>query len=450
MVLVYTFGSVGAALGGCPAGMMLDTLGPRISQSFGGCLASTGLLLMALSDDKFDAMLPASFLIGFGGIFSLVCSFSVSFALPTRWRAIYLSSVNTFFDSSSVMFLLVFFLYKNTELSRRAILIGFAILCASLHGAIAILWSLGPINLLRAEQVSEKESVVGPDDNAIETPETPEAPPVVECVTPKSTTDAPVVECVTPKSKDTQMTLTSTTTTSSRPPLHGRSWKEQLKTFPFLFIVCFLPLQMLRSNAYLGTMKEFLQFLNDEDTGFMYTQIFAATMPTCTLFVPLFSWFINRRGFVDTYWLIMALGIGWNIVSFIHNLPLQIVGFVLFTNFRGVLYSTQAIYIAHTFGSRNMGKVLGIVSVLAGAITFLIIPMSAASDSADSQEGMFTRMYGILLGLCLPHLVLIGLLKVYISRKPLADCKLAPKGPSAEKETEFDPEKLSAEKAEAE
>mmetsp|Transcript_90515 Transcript_90515/g.290162 ORF Transcript_90515/g.290162 Transcript_90515/m.290162 type:complete len:262 (+) Transcript_90515:52-837(+) len=154
LVLLYTVGSTGNVIGGAPCGFLVDHLGPQRCSLLSGLVVAAGLLLMGISEeDGFDAFLVGSFLIGFGGSFVITCSIMAAFVLPETRRTLYLAATNCLFDASSIVFLLIFMLYEHLNLSRHAIMVGFAITCALLHIALFMAWNMGPSAALLAEKV---------------------------------------------------------------------------------------------------------------------------------------------------------------------------------------------------------------------------------------------------------------------------------------------------------
>jgi len=337
-----------------------------------GVALTLGLLLLALADeDSFNVFVPASILIGIGGAFAMMNSLPAVFIVQPSHMSFVATGYNCLFDASSVMFLVLYQLYARFALSRQTILIGYAALCVIVHAIFVTSWAIGPSQRLKAVKTAEERG------------------------TEPGTCDTP--------------------------PLHGLPLQRQLKTFEFAFALVFTSLQMFRSNMYLGLNKELLQDLGDAETNFAYSQIFALSLPASTVFVPLISWCLRRRGFADTFLLITILGFVYNLVAVVPILEFQPLAFAAFTFFRAVLFSAHFTYIAHTFGSCNVGKIHGLISIVAAGLNFTIWPATVFA------AGNLLWIFAPSLGLCLPPFVLSLLLRKRLLLQPVSDCRVVDK-----------------------
>mmetsp|Transcript_108988 Transcript_108988/g.347968 ORF Transcript_108988/g.347968 Transcript_108988/m.347968 type:complete len:535 (-) Transcript_108988:116-1720(-) len=504
LVLLYTVGSTGNVIGGAPCGFLVDHLGPQRCSLLSGLLVTAGLLLMGISEeDGFDAFLVGSFLIGFGGSFVMMCSIPAAFVLPETRRTLYLSATNCLFDASSVVFLLIFMLYEHLNLSRRAIMVGFAITCALLHIVLFMAWNMGPSAALRAEKAAElggeggaetaqqgeapgfdaaccKEAAADDAGAPVEGPRgaVNEAPwhqnvavvgptepkmrgfamfcdllplALFPCWAPRRgpspparplrarSRRAPLGEAPAPevmgareavaegaqraadvKTSGPEIAVEEVATPRQRPALHGLPLRRQLMTFEFAFSISFLCTQLFRSSVYLVTNKELLQDLGDASTGYVYTQIFAASLAASAVVFPVINMCLERRGFADTFMLIVGLGMVWNAVALVPNLPFQLMGFAAFTIFRAFLYCAHFVFLTHTFGSRTSGRIQGTISLLAACVNFMIWPSIMVVNDLVNR---FTYLYGFLMLVSIPPGVMVLLLRRRLSNTPLADCR---------------------------
>ena len=60
---------------------------------------------------------------------------------------------------------------------------------------------------------------------------------------------------------------------------------------------------------------------------------------------------MRKKGFGVTFLVVMLLGLTWNIVMLVPNLPLQVLGFAAFTNFRGLLFASFFTFLGQSFGT---------------------------------------------------------------------------------------------------
>lgn len=61
-----------------------------------------------------------------------------------------------------------------------------------------------------------------------------------------------------------------------------------------------------------GTILDVLKGLGDADTGFLYTQIFVASLPLGFLTIPVITHCIKRFGLLHTFHVILLLGCGYS------------------------------------------------------------------------------------------------------------------------------------------
>lgn len=378
MVFLYTMGQMAAVFGGAPLGFLVDRCGPQLCSFIAAVCVPAGLLLLSIAEDTtdsadvFDVFLVAVIVVGFGGCSLLVACMKLPFLVAPRHLPFVMTACNCLFDASSVIFLGLYRLYASSGLGRREIFAGYSCLAFFLCSALALSWTGRPNSRLRA--VSRAESA--------------------------RPSEGPGV--------------------SAKPRLHGLPFARQLRSFEAAFALTFLALQLFRSNSYLGTNKDLLTMLGDAKTGNTFAQIFAASLPASTIFVPLISCILRRGGFFYTIMLTNTLGVVWNVVALVPSLQLQVVAFAAFTNFRALLYSAYFTYLAHTFGSRTSGSMHAVLVSGAAVFSFLIWP---CADFSRRQFGSLTPMYIVLLVLSIPVLVMTVLLARRLKLDPDADCR---------------------------
>lgn len=210
----------------------------------------------------------------------------------------------------------------------------------------------------------------------------------------------------------------SNTDAVTHPRLHGLSLKKQLYSLEFGFAVTFVTTQLFRSNAFLGVIKDLLQNLGDAETGNLFTQILTSLLPASTVFIPLFDICMKRGGFAVTFFIVLVLGVTWNVVMLIPDLPVQVVGFAAFTNFRGLLFASFFTYAGHTFGNRTFGRIIAILWFLTFLMSLLIWP---CTELSKALSGDLTFMNIFMLVLCLPCFVLTLLLGLHLRKHPAGD-----------------------------
>jgi len=127
----------------------------------------------------------------------------------------------------------------------------------------------------------------------------------------------------------------------------------------------FLALQSLRIALYIGTVND--RFADDK----MYITAFSYIWPFGIIFTPVIGWILDKKGHAVSILILIIVSILYGILSLIPNDPVQFLTFFLlaFANVGnwGLVYS----FIAHRFGFKHYGKLLGAVSIGVGIIGLL-------------------------------------------------------------------------------
>jgi hypothetical protein len=92
---------------------------------------------------------------------------------------------------------------------------------------------------------------------------------------------------------------------------HSTPWLKETQSRSFLFGVVFGSMCFFRVNVMFGTILDILKGLGDEDTGFLYTQIFVASLPLGFLSIPVITYCLKNFGLVHTFHVIILLGCGY-------------------------------------------------------------------------------------------------------------------------------------------
>lgn len=404
LTLLYTIGSTAAVAACVPCGPLVDYFGPVICGFLSGLALTSGLALVGISDRSFDAFAPGYFLIGSGGVFLMLNSLSIAFVVPKQYMSFVLTGVNSLFDASSIVFLILYQLYKQTGIRRQTIFMSYAAVSLALHICFILAWVGKPLQRLYA--VKDAEAKLGDAKLAMQTRES----------------ESQVAQTVDSSPDEVQCAASGKTAKESRHPrLHGLQLKKQLQSFEFLFALINLSLQLFRSNMYMGINKELLEDLGDDRYNYAYTQTFAISMMVSCLWFPLINRFLQSRGFGDAFLLVAALGIVWNVVALIPSLPAQLAAFAAFTNFRAFLYATHFTYVAHSFGSRTNARVHAVITCFASIANFMIWP--CVKLVGDVAAGNLNYIIAPLLVLGLPPILFSLRLRRKLTGMPEADCK---------------------------
>ena len=186
--------------------------------------------------------------------------------------------------------------------------------------------------------------------------------------------------------------------------------------FESLLLPFWIFLEAFAANSYLGFNKNLLSSLGDDDN--VYTRLFCALLPASIFFAPLYGMSLNRKGFAFTFAITLALGLLWSSITLIPSLPVQMVAFLAFTNYRALLYSAYFTFIAHSFGSRTMGAVNAQLAALEAVLTYSI---GACTEFSESWFGNLRGMSGLMLILLIPPGVMTLALSWHLQKHPTGD-----------------------------
>lgn len=381
LAFIYTLGSTVAVFGAFPVGHFVDTYGPVASAAVGGVLEVVGLLLLALAGkEQYFAYCLAAMCLAAGGAFTLLNSYPLCYMVEPEHLSAIATASNCLFDASGAVFLLCFIAYSQLHLSRQAIFLFLAFLAAVTYFVLTYMW------MLHREEFYRKKlaSLHGPSTDTVTSP--------------------------------------AYVTT-----FHSKSWQKQLSSAAFVYFAIIGTVHLLRSNIYMGTVKLVLESLHDDEQGYLYTQIFAATLPVGFVFIPVINHVIMKYGFVGTFQLINALGFLFGFLTLIPVLPLQVVTFLAFCVFRAFFYSALSTYAAQVFGPRNVGRIYGAVMAIAAVFNLLQYP--ALIVTAKYAHGNLLYLNVALLVLCFPLIALTHIvLEKFLHKYPMFDVANADKG----------------------
>jgi MFS transporter, LAT3 family, solute carrier family 43, member 3 len=382
------------------------------------------MLLLGLAEpDQGSLFMISGFCIGAGGSLTMLNSFPLSFVVENEYIPLIMTSVNCLFDASAVMFLVCYLVYNHFKASRAEIFVTLAVIAAVLYALLSLAWYH-----CEPELVQQKRLLASSEDES-----SAEEVPRAEGVELTSTRDRDV-SVVSGKSSellgDCEVAGTLSPVGSGKAPspspappvdrTYFTPWTSQLLSTKFIFITLFASICILRSNAYFGVVKESLTRLGDEDTGYLYTQLFVACLPLGFLFIPVINYSLVTHGFMTTFRIISVLGVLYGGFVLVPSLESQVVTFLSFTAFRAFLFSVISTYFARMFGPINAGRLYGSMSIAASAFNFLQYPAFLLLGSTMFYYNL------ILLLLAIPAIVLVErMLQPIITLNPDADVKQA-------------------------
>jgi hypothetical protein len=293
---------------------------------FQSCVCvSVGLLLFGISGSEDTAgFIMGSVLLAVGGGFTLLNAFTLSYVLDAEHMALVMSSVNCLFDASGVTFLFVYLLYTHLHVSRTNLFVGMASISFALGVVLIVLWWVVEPELkmkkqavfeanMRAEGIideSKEEEEEGDEEDVEE--ERSEEGDLVVSDEPQELGSGDVELTLVPQNQPGRDSPPQSRK-SSRTVLekHSTPWLKETQSRAFLFGVIFGSIQFFRVNVMFGTILDVLKNLGDEDTGFLYTQMFVASLPLGFLSIPAITYFLKNYGLVHTFHFIILLGCGY-------------------------------------------------------------------------------------------------------------------------------------------
>ena len=360
--LLYTVFTVCGSALSIPMGMLVDTFGARLGVALAGAAQVLGWLGMAFSNTRsFDIMVPSMMLEGFGSMSFMIGAFSASAMYP-RFQTLIITALNVLFDASAVLPTVLYQSYVSFGVSRQVLFTGMAAVVAFVWLGVLLTW-------------------------------------------PPSS----------PHAADGASTLDS----DSGDLMHARPIRSQLHSLDFLVILLFAVAGVTHSTIYLGTVRDWLEYLGDASTGFLYSTILSWCLPISILVIPLVPYSLKRIGYAGMLSLINIAGAVFAVMSAVPLLPQQLGAFLLFTVYRAFLYSVQSSFIAQTFGLRSMGRINGIVYLVLAACFALQYPVVWLSQTR--LRGSYQWFHVACL---LAHIGLFPLLEYY-RRRSKAESALA-------------------------
>ncbi|EQC36717.1 hypothetical protein SDRG_06152 [Saprolegnia diclina VS20] len=158
------------------------------------------------------------------------------------------------------------------------------------------------------------------------------------------------------------------------------SWTTQLISLPFGFLAVFASVHNLQSAIFFGTVNRMLAV--DGDQRLVYTRAFGWVLPVGFLAVPLLHAVVRKYSVLGAMFSTSLLCVGYHAFLLVPSLELQPITFVLFTIFRGFLYSTVAAFGAETFGEASLGSLLGALYSLCALVALCQVPIVVAANAA--------------------------------------------------------------------
>ena len=438
--LAYVAGIATFMCAGPLTGFLMDWRGSRFSVGVWSTFALLGVLLFAFGSNTvvFDAVIPATVLMGLGTSGILISAYSL-----TKMKPKYVSMVFAFlsiaFDSSTSVFYAYMMIWEATKLPLKT----FFLIYSSVP-LLGILWSLffwprGVGEPLHHSNSKEKFADSELDFQAKD----PEDPPEQSGDSngkenskhSKSTTSEESTEVATedPSQEDqsansedsNQSELSSTLeealssqmsenfdaehtaqeNQSSKEVsedlqhlkfgsthLFGLPFLSQVKSFEWIFYTIYFTLYTFWLNAYFGSVQSRLQYFDPtkQNSGLILTmvEVLGICLSAAFVFAPIVGLVIQKIGLEWSIFVLAVIGTAWSVLQFVPIILAQISTFILFAIFRAYFYSITMNLLSQLIGWTHIGKAYGLAGLVAGLISFLYPPL--VSEVYRDWGGSFT------------------------------------------------------------
>ena len=190
---------------------------------------------------------------------------------------------------------------------------------------------------------------------------------------------------------------------ASRPAL------DQLRSSQFLTLATFFAFHHSRNTWTLTTMRDFLAYLGDDDTGNKYLAIFTLLTPASVLGLPFVDKIVHKGGYSAGLHVVNALAILQGIIQVSSdNLNVQVIGFVFYSFYRCFLFSVCFSCLPAFLNGIVLGKGYGLLIFSGGVLSLMNIPLSNAA--VQKLGGNFFVPNLIYTILCAPCIILVWLI----------------------------------------
>jgi len=167
----------------------------------------------------------------------------------------------------------------------------------------------------------------------------------------------------------------------------------QITSAEFILLTLFMTQNFVRFNTYLGSVDAQVRALTDDPVPLV--SAFGVILPVGATSVVIAGAVIDRLGLSAAAACLSALALLVNGLAMVPVPGVQYATFILFAVFRAFLFSFLTTYVAFRFGFASVGRLLGVISVLGGCVSFVQYPLLAVA--LEQSPVSFAIPNGILL-----------------------------------------------------
>jgi hypothetical protein len=163
---------------------------------------------------------------------------------------------------------------------------------------------------------------------------------------------------------------------------------DQLKSKQFILLLSFYSFYSCLNIFALGTARDFLAYLGDDETGNLYLSLFVLMTPVSLLGLPFIDFILNRYGYHAGLQSINVLALLYSVVKVSSDsLNVQVFGFLLFSMFRCFLFSLCFSFVPTFLTGNVVGRGIGVMVMFQGLTALVNIPL--ASWAVNGLDGNF-------------------------------------------------------------
>ncbi|KAK9815693.1 hypothetical protein WJX72_008206 [[Myrmecia] bisecta] len=346
LALIYILGVFATNFSAAFIGPVLDLIGPKYTACAGCALNSLGVVLFGLSSStSFNAFIPASILVGLGGLAYHLAMFNASSLFPHHRGLASATYVAAYIGSAGVYIVwkAVYDSLGGSHTAYRYTLVVYGLGCLvflplalwinprwALHvGQVYVLTKSWRFKALNMADLESHRSEAG----------------------------------------------------SSKPALQPQKrFLRQLQTVEFFGLTAFFCLNVFILQFYLGTAR--IQLEDKGDTRHAYISIINIISALGMLAFPLAGWLLDSGGYALSLIIINGLNVASAVLQAVPNLAVQILQFVLWSGCRFLMYALYYTFIGKIFGYHAFGKLIGVTNVVNGVFGLIQIPLAHVALSS--------------------------------------------------------------------
>ena len=163
-------------------------------------------------------------------------------------------------------------------------------------------------------------------------------------------------------------------------PLRDRSFRAQIASTSFRYLLFFFCVCTLWANFFVGTVAEQLQSgINDKQEMEGLLTAFNYILPGAVVGIPVIGWLLDTYGFVFSIFLTILLGLFFAVGMLFHAQahPRILVGaFCCYALFRTFLFAVTFAFVGHKFGYSHFGVLSGLLFFFSAGVGFLQYPIN--------------------------------------------------------------------------